>query len=74
MYIVKKTISYEGGIYKTSEFFTVEDLKTFKSNINHFNDTTNSDQRHSFEVLGSITFNHETSEEDKNIIREAILI
>jgi hypothetical protein len=72
MYIVRKTTTQDGGASSYNDVLIVEDIKGFEFNVNHFNDTTNSDERHSIEIIGSIYLNSEATDEEREAIMQAV--
>lgn len=72
MYIVRKTTTQDGGASSYSDVLIVEDIKAFEFNVNNFNDTTNSDERHSIEVIGSVYFNSDATDEERYKIIKAV--
>lgn len=72
MYIVRKTTKYDGGASSYNDVLIVEDIKGLEANISHFNDTTFHDERHSVEIIGSLYFNSDATDEERDAIIEAI--
>jgi exo-beta-1,3-glucanase (GH17 family) len=72
MYIVRKTTTQDGGASRYDDVMIVEDIKTLSSDVNYFNDTTNSDERHSVEIIGSIYFNSDATDDERDAIIQAV--